>query len=371
MGRRGESIYHRKDGRWEARFCTGKDNTGKSQYRSVYAASYAEVKEKRRDALRQTNSRRKDILFSDVAAQWLDEKATEVKIQTIQKYRQILEKHILPYFSGTRCSAITPITVDFYLKEKQQCGLSRSMLRIIGVVLQAVLAYAYRNGMGMAAMIPVKKPKAIRSPVCLLKAHEQQRLEALLLQEPHGANLAVYLALHTGMRLGEICTLEWGNVDFVERQIYVRTTAVRERQGKFGIGTPKSKASLRTIPITDALLLLLQRERMRASSAFVFPSPKNDSFFNPRTLQCHFRALLRKQGLQQIKFHALRHTFATRWIECGCDVKSLSELLGHTSIQITMDIYVHSSDRIKLEAMERMERVFGQLSCQEQAKCNN
>ncbi|MBQ1734545.1 MAG: site-specific integrase, partial [Lachnospiraceae bacterium] len=160
----------------------------------------------------------------------------------------------------------------------------------------------------------------------------------------------------------------WDSIDLEERMLRVCASVARSSNGMPTIGSPKSKTSDRLIPISHKLTQLLKSEKMLASSDYVFAAPRNGSFLNPRTLQYHFRSLLEKEGLPLVKFHALRHTFATRWIECGMDVKMLSEVLGHGSVQITLDIYVHSSDQRKREAIEKIELFSGQNSGQENAE---
>ena len=377
MGRRGESIFHRKDGRWEARFPAGKNADGAVKYRSVYAKTYSEVKAKKTEALKNAVSTKtkSTILFSDVASKWLAEKASTTKEQTARNYCQCLDAHILPYFGNKKVSTITTDAVNSFLKSKQcggrldgSGGLSTNTVRGMSVLIQSIMDYAFANKLGVTQQIKIKKPRAERPPVSVLNRREQQKLDSILLENPHGQNLAVLLALHTGMRIGEICALRWDSIDLEERMLRVCASVARSSNGMPTIGSPKSKTSDRLIPISHKLTQLLKSEKMLASSDYVFAAPRNGSFLNPRTLQYHFRSLLEKGGLPLVKFHALRHTFATRWIECGMDVKMLSELLGHGSVQITLDIYVHSSDQRKREAIEKIELFSGQDSGQENAE---
>lgn len=198
-----------------------------------------------------------------------------------------------------------------------------------------------------------------------MKAHEQLQLESFLLENPHGPCLAIYLALHTGLRLGEICALKWTEVDLIDRRLHVQSTTFRKLDGTLSIGTPKSETSNRFIPLSGSLSKLLYAELELSSSQFVFPSPSQDGVMNPRTMQYRFHRILNNAGLSNYTFHALRHTFATRWIECGLDVKSLSEILGHGSVQVTLDNYVHSSDQLKRESIERLDAINDQFSGQD------
>lgn len=376
MGRRGESIFRRKDGRWEARYLLEKDAaTGKAKYRSVYGSTYSEAKEKRIKAMKKTYSSHKNGSLFEAMQLWLEEKEPDIKEQTYRRYQQCIDAHIIPYFGGVKCSAITQAVVDDFLKQKRlsgrldgKGGLSQSTIRGMCIILQSILRFAYQKQMGIREMIQIKKPKVEKKTVSVLRPNEQKKLETSLLEAPTGTNLAIYLALHTGMRIGEICALRWSDIDFDERLLFVRSTVIRNRSGQSAIAPPKSEMSQRTIPITSQLTNLLTEERKRSTSEFVFSSPGADSFLNPRTLQYRFKSMLLRHEITKVSFHALRHTFATRWIECGMDVKSLSEVLGHASVQITLDIYVHSSDKLKREAIEKLEVFSGQNSGQEAAE---
>lgn len=374
MGRRGESIFKRKDGRWEARYKNGFTKDGSIRYRSVYGKTYSEAKEKRRNALRENYSPRSEGRFSEVITQWLKCKEADVKASTIERYRQTIDAHIKPFFGEYRCSAITPDLVEQFLVQMKKSGrldgrggLSQNSIRIMGILLQSLLAYAYQNKLGVNSLIKVKKPKPEKKRICVLNCKEQQRMDTLLLRNPHKANLAIYLALHTGLRIGEVCALKWKDVDFYAKQLQVRASVMRGRSGILSIGQPKSTASARNIPLTDNLTEMLLNEKKQSSSDFIFVSPRKGDFLDPRTLQYQFESFLKKNHFPTITFHALRHTFATRWIECGMDIKSLSEVLGHTSVQITLDIYVHSSDKMKRDAIEQIEKINGQKNGQVEA----
>ena len=372
MGRRGDNIFQRKDGRWEARYAVGKDNRGSTKYRSVYGKTYSEAKEKRRSEMQKMYVPKSTGLFSDVIERWMQEKETELKEQTIRKYRLCIETHILPYFGRMRLTSVSESIVEEFLKEKRQCGradgkggLSQNTVRGISIILQAILNFAYDRKFDLSCAIKIKKPKNVKKTVSVLKLDEQRRLEKALLEDPHNENLAIYLALCTGLRIGEVCALRWQDVDFAGRRLHVSSTVVRNRDGAMTIDTPKSETSIRTIPTSSVLLQLLKGECRHSSSSYLFTAPKKGTFLNPRTLQYQFKALLKRCSLPAVTFHALRHTFATRWIECGMDVKSLSEVLGHASVQITLDIYVHSSEQRKREAIEK---ITGQISGQETAE---
>ncbi len=366
MGRRGENIFKRKDGRWEARFAVGRNAAGAVRYRSVYGKTYSEAKEKRRVAMQSSYTPKSQVLFADVILKWLAEKEKDVKEQSARKYRLSVETHILPYFGTMKASEISEETVEDFLKEMKEHGrldgkggLSQNTVRGLSIILQSIVDYAYQKRLGIPQTIRIKKPKLHKRAVAVLNHDEQRRLEAAICEDPHNASLAIYLALGTGLRIGEVCALRWIDVDFAGRKLQIRGTVIRTKEGKTTIGPPKSETSARSIPLPSHLVRLLGAEKDSAASVFIFEAPNKGTFLDPRTLQYRFKALLKRCGLPPtLTFHSLRHTFATRWIECGMDVKSLSEVLGHASVQITLDIYVHSSEKMKREAIEKISGQF-------------
>lgn len=371
MGRRGESIYKRNDGRWEARYQQSRRADGTVKYRSVYGKTYREVKEKRRLAMQSPEKTETGTSFEAAAAQWLRSKEGSLKEPTVCKYRRCLDTQILPFFRGRKLSCITAPLVEVFLLEKKQNGrldgtggLSPGTLRGIAIVLQSILTYAYENRLGMTELIRIKKPKHERKSIQVLKLAEQERLERALLLTPHGLDLAIYLALRTGVRLGELCALRWTDLDLTERQLHVAATVYRARNGSMELGRPKTATSDRLIPLPDDVTKLLSAEKAQAQSELVFPAPQKGGLLNPRTVQYHLQALLKRLELPNVTFHTLRHTFATRWVECGLDLKSLSEILGHASVQITLDIYVHSSDTLKRDGIDKLAEISGHFSGQ-------
>ena len=248
MGRRGESIFRRKDGRWEARYSLGEDTaTGKTKYRSVYGNTYSEAKEKRMQAMQKTYISQKNGGFIEAVRKWLEEKEPGIKEQTYRRYQQCMDTHIIPYFGDVKCSAITQNTIDDFLKQKRlsgrldgKGGLSQSTIRGMCIILQSILLFAYQKKMGIPEMIQIKKPRVEKKKISVLKPNEQKRLETVLLEVPTDTNLAIYLALHTGMRIGEICALHWSDIDWDERLLFVRSTVTKQRCSIVRHGLQKS-----------------------------------------------------------------------------------------------------------------------------------
>lgn len=173
--------------------------------------------------------------------------------------------------------------------------------------------------------------------------------------------LGVLISLNTGLRVGEVCALAWEDVDFDEEILHIRHTVSRvqatgsNRKTRLILDAPKTKASRREIPISTFLFPALLEAHSKTVSRFVV-SGKSD-FANPRTFELQYHKLLAQSGVPQLNYHALRHTFATRCIEAGVDMKSLSEILGHGSVSITLETYVHSSIQLKRAQLEKLKQL--------------
>ena len=372
MARRGESVFKRKDGRWEARYPCGIDEHGRKKYRSVYAKTYSEVKEHRRLAMQSAIIPPKNsTCLASVLKKWLENKKINLKQQSINRYEQCIQNHIIPVLGELPIYRINEAMIDSFLQKKRcsgridgKGGLSQNYVRTIAIVLQSALNYAFQMNMGLQQQIRIQKPRLERKQIQVLRQHEQIQLEKYLKKNMGDGNLAIYLGLHTGLRIGEICALRWEDIDLIENKIYVNSTIIRDSNGTCIIGAPKSDSSTRVVPITQSLAKVLRDWKTKSHSIYVFPAPQKGNFLNPRTLQYRFKSILKKCGLPDIPFHALRHTFATRWIECSMDMKSLSEVLGHSNVSITLNTYVHSSDDLKRFSIETIENITGQKSGQ-------
>ena len=193
----------------------------------------------------------------------------------------------------------------------------------------------------------------------VLSQAEQDCLSKYLCEKPDGYRIGILLCLYTGLRVGELCALRWEDVNLTEQTLSVRNTIQRVQnlsntgsRTKIIITPPKSICSQRVIPLPAQLNVMLAEYR-RVSTGYVLTN-SDARFVEPRTMQNHFKRALKDCGIKPANFHALRHTFATRCVELGFDVKSLSEILGHTSVNITMNRYVHPSMALKKENMQRL-----------------
>ena len=347
MARKGENIYKRKDGRWEARYIKSHDLSGKSQYGYCYGKTYQEAKEKamtaRLSLMNHTPAQpsRDKRRFSAFCDMWLSSQRGEVRESTYVKYCTVLEKHIKPRLGN--CYPLSPKTVKDAM-----------------VVLRSVIEYTAKQFSGRFPEVEFRYPKPDKQEMRVLTIVEQRKLTSYLLADPDDCKRGVLLALMTGMRLGELCALKWENVSIPERTIRVCATVQRlrdldtdaESKTKLWMGKPKSDSSCRVIPLSDSAAELCRKASRQNPNAYVLTGTHEP--MEPRTLQYRFEKYTRDCGLEGVHFHTLRHTFATRCVEVGFELKSLSEVLGHANTSITLDRYVHSSLDLKLENMNKL-----------------
>ena len=205
--------------------------------------------------------------------------------------------------------------------------------------------------------------KQVQKPLRVLSSIEQQKLSEYLFANLNSCNLGILICLYTGLRIGEICALKWEDISLEEQSLYVHHTMQRLQTSRTGkskttviISTPKSDCSIRTIPIPNDMLALLQ-EQKQPDNAYVLTGSSH-RYMEPRTLQYRFRVIMRRCEIENVNFHVLRHTFATRCVELGFDIKSLSEILGHASVNITLNRYVHPSRELKQKNMDKLGQIF-------------
>jgi integrase len=351
MAKRGENIYKRKDGRWEGRYIKGKKPDGKPRYGYVYGGKYGDVKEKllplklKHKGLPQDGENFRGLFRDYVSACFLS--ASEpVKESTLAGYRRILDNHILPAFGDKTLNRLKKEDLDMFadmLKEKKLSnGMRHNILRLLLHLLRKAVDSGSLDGEILKGF---EVPSVDKSKVPVLNQREQAAIERAAAGNDRDA--AVILALYTGMRVGEICALKWSDVDLEEGMIHVRRTVQRLENVKgkgpktrLCFGPPKTLSSERIIPLSAKLHRYLKELKAHARGEYVIAS--KGTFAEPRVIQYRFHALLRKAGIRRINFHALRHTFAVRCMELHMDVTTLSQLLGHTSVKLTLDVYTDS-----------------------------
>ena len=198
-----------------------------------------------------------------------------------------------------------------------------------------------------------------KKEIPILNQMERKKLEMHLLNDTDETKLGMLISLYMGLRIGEVCALSWEDIDFQEEILHVKHTVARVRtedgeqaKTKLILDTPKTKTSMRDIPIPSILMQILLQIKKIAKSPYVI-STKSD-FVSPRTYEYRYHQVLKECGLNSVNYHTLRHSFATKCVEAGVDVKTLSEILGHADVTITLNTYVHSSMDLKRKQLEKL-----------------
>lgn len=366
-----KNIYKRKDGRWEGRIANGYDKKGHTKYFSVYAKSYTEVKSKMDIYSKENKKSTSKNTVEKVCREWLDSIRNSVKISTLNKYTNVINNHIIPCMGGLCINELTADCIDRFLTEKLKNGridgnggLSPKTVCDITTVLKTVVNFSTSRGYSAAFMGKVSLPRLANRETKVLTKSEQCRLENYICNNLNQKSVGLLLALYTGLRIGELCSLKWSSIDFENKILTVNATVQRiqqldtENKTTVVIGEPKSTSSVRSIPLSMAIVNALKTLSPDVLSQAYILSGSALSPIEPRSYTNYFKRCLKECNISDINFHALRHTFATRCVEAGVDIKSLSEILGHSDVKITLNRYVHSSMEQKKLQIEKLVMAF-------------
>lgn len=382
MGRHGENIRKRKDGRWEGRYKTFDEDKDKGIYRSVYGRTYGEVKEKLSKAKfgltycaekkmmqGSTDHQRKNIetsrilLFSQVAREWLEEIAEKRKYSTYIKYDTVYKIHLAESIGSFQLSPDTAQELQARILDHiSRETLSESLQKSIFCIVDQILDLANRKYLVNVPLLkrtPVKPQKKI---VWTLSKTEQARLFGCIYHRPDRSKVAILLCLYTGLRLGELCALRWTDIDIEGMTLTVNRTVQRiavaghiKKTTLLETG-PKSESSKRTIPLPAEIVKFLIQ--LKGDQSYVFGGKKP---LEPRTMQYRFKKILKIAKVEDRNFHILRHTFATNCVENYMDVKALSEILGHSDVKITLNRYIHPTMDLKRKQIGMLLDFYGQF----------
>ena len=371
MPRKGENIYKRKDGRWEGRYIKGHRDS-KTLYGYIYGKTYKEVKEKLLHAKTQppqqasAMSQAVGLPFSAYARLWLSEKETTVKYSTYVKYRNLLEGYINPTIGNANIDKlgydeISNLCITLMQHGgKNKDGLSPKMTSDCLTVVKSIIRYAARKKCNIDSSVFEVSVKLKNNPLRVLSMQEQDALLVYLRSDPTPINVGILISLFTGIRIGELCALQWKDVSIESKTISVNKTLQRvqtpngQSKTTITITEPKSDCSIRQIPIPNILIEFLTS----STNTSFYVLTNSHKYVEPRTVQNHFKSAISNCKIADANFHALRHTFATRCIEVGFDIKSLSEILGHANVNITLDRYVHPSMDLKKTNMDKLSSLF-------------
>lgn len=287
--------------------------------------------------------------LKDIVTQYLENIKYTIKLKTYLFYLQINETYIVKFNKEIISNNLIEFLVDF--KEKY----SYSTAKLVKSLVNRSLNFAFELGLvkeKISIVLPLKSQK-IRK-VLAMEKQEQAKLEKYILENNKLYHYGILFSLYTGLRLGEVIALKWQNVDTKNKLIYIDKSAstINHNHKTINIeSSPKTQSSIREIPISKQLQNLLKILKQNTKNDYVISS-RNNKRINPRAYQKSFENLLNKLHIKHYGFHSLRHTFATRLLESGVDIKTISELMGHSSPTITLNRYVHTNLQNKRKAME-------------------
>ena len=371
MSKKGLNIHKRNDGRWEGRYRTGSYQSGSIQYASVYGKTYTEARDRLLAAIAanmEMDLRGAERTFSEILNLWLANNRLRQKGATEHKYRTIIERHIEPELGGVKLSCMTSVIINSFLTRKLESGrldgkgkLSPAYVRTMAQVIQSAMRFAAGEDYCSPLKTAVYKPTAKKKELQILSREEQADQERYISTHRDPAAIGVLVTLYAGLRIGEVCALSWEDIDLEGGIFHIRHTIARVRDSNPGspastkliLDAPKTASSVRDVPIASALLPYLTRSKKERRAGFL--TSATGSYLSPRTYEYRFHRLLERCGIPQVNYHVLRHTFATRCVEAGMDVKSLSEILGHANVGVTLNTYVHSSMERKRQQLEQLE----------------
>lgn len=363
---KGENIFKRKDGRWEARYVKGRDHYGKIKYGFCYGKTYKEAKQKaNRCKAAQiigfpiSTSPLKQPL-SAFCDEWLRVNRSKYRESTLIKYTCIIEKHIKPQLGSYSPSKINEEVIGaFTEKLVQEDGLSPKTTKDILMVFKSILKYAERQFPYGLQRVEINYPNISKKEMRVLSQEEQETLVKYLAADMDECKFGILFALLTGARIGEICALRWDHVSLSDNSVRIVSTMQRLKDMSDGqdktrvvIGPPKSDHSMRIIPFTHYTAELCRQMNPGNPAAFLLTG--TGQYMEPRTLQYRLARYTKECGLEGVHFHTLRHTFATRAVEVGFDIKSLSEIMGHSTTTVTLEKYVHSNLEQKRCNMDKL-----------------
>lgn len=303
----------------------------------------------------------KEKTINQITEEWKEEMKKYVKKSTYAAYQLLIQNHIKPYFGDLY--EVNEEKVQQFVFDKLDAGLSEKTIRDIIIVLKMILKFGIKNGYLEYAQIDAKFPsKQEKKDLDVLSKADQKKFMEHLRNNFTFKNLGIFICLSTGMRIGEICGLRWCDVDTVEGVIKVRHTLQRiyiiegeTRHTELLLDTPKTANSVRDIPMSSELLKMLKSLNKVVNENYYVIS--NDiKPIEPRTYRNYYKKLCKQLDIPELKFHGLRHSFATRCIESKADYKTVSVLLGHSNISTTLNLYVHPNKEQKKKTIDKMLR---------------
>ncbi len=356
MSRKGESIYKRSDGRYEARYIKEYSDNGRAIYGSIYARSYNECKRKRTELLLNMESVHKKVAIgkkskslNDLMDKWLLKKKSRIKESSYTRYYNLVNQHIKNNKIGKiKAYKLTSEIVNDYLTNllkngrlDGKGGLSKNSVYDISNIFRQIIKDNNLDIKLMKISNEYGKGKSLYND-------EKNNLATYLTNSRSFISIGILFSLFLGLRESEVCGLTWSDIDLEKKLIYIKNIVTRVRsfdtknKTKLILSTPKTKKSIRILPIPNKIYeILVSRSENINKEYYLLTNSRR--FMDPRTFYNHYKKVLSSLNINNYTLHDLRHTFATSCIELGTDPKTLMELLGHSNVTTTLNIYVHSS----------------------------
>ncbi len=302
--------------------------------------------------------------IKEIADAWKIEKRPYVKQSTYAAYMLILENHIKPFFG--KSSDLNEKKVQAFVLKKLDAGLSAKTIKDILIVLKMVMKFGVKNEWMNYYEWDIKYPTVqSNKEIEVLTVQNHKKILNFIHDNFTFKNLGIYICLSTGLRIGEVCALKWSDIDLNTGTIAVQRTIERiyvleaeNKHTKLIINTPKTKNSFREIPMSKELLAIVKPLKKIVNDDFYVLTNESEPT-EPRTYRNYYTKLMKKLDMPHLKFHGLRHSFATRCIESNCDYKTVSVILGHSNISTTLNLYVHPNMEQKKKCINKMLKFLG------------
>lgn len=297
------------------------------------------------------------IKFKSLIEEWLQYKKTTIKESSYLNYKFIIETNIKKEMGEKNLEELLQYNFNLFVEQLME-KLSSKTVKDIMTVLKAILKYAEIKYDINFKISLISTPAQITNEVEVFSDKDRKKMEKYCIQSKEIRDLGVLISLYTGLRIGEVCALKWSDIDFEKKYIKVNHTLqrvyVNKRETKVLYDRPKTKKSIRKIPMAKVLYEKLKEiSKKYDNEAFVLTG-STKRYYEPLGYRYIYRKILKKCDIEYKRYHQLRHTFATRCIKVGMDVKSLSEVLGHANVSITLNIYVHSSFETKNKFINKL-----------------
>ena len=300
----------------------------------------------------------------EIAAAWKEYKRPYVKQSTMAAYVLILENHVLPYFGDG--DSLHEQEVQAFVLQKLGRGLSVKTVKDILIVLKMVMKFGVKNEWMTYYEWDIKYPTtSTNKELEVLSVANHRKILNYIQSHFTFTGLGIYISLSTGLRIGEICALKWSDINVTDGTITVSRTIERiyiiegeKKHTELVINTPKTKNSCREIPMSKELLAMIKPLKKVVNEDF-YVLTNDERPTEPRTYRNYYNGLMVKLDIPKLKYHGLRHSFATRCIEAGCDYKTVSVLLGHSNISTTLNLYVHPNMEQKKRCISKMFKSLG------------